>query len=149
MRLAVEKRKENLPAIASFHRSEEGYMLGRKLMQQFDINEQLLFVTGQVQEPAEHYEQHNGKMEAAIDFLQEQLPTCVMYEWGETEKGEPATVLYSIEKGLFTGWATIPQHIVPIDRTAFNWHICSDNEYIRAMLFRFADAHPEQCVLNC
>lgn len=149
MRLAVEKRKKNLPAIASFHRSEEGYMLGRKLMQQFDINEQLLFVTGQVLEPAEHYEQHNGKMEAAIDFLQEQLPTCVMYEWGETEKGEPATVLYSIEKGLFTGWAIIPQHVVPIDRTAFNWQTCSDNEYIRAMLFRFADAHPQQCVLNC
>lgn len=148
-RLAVEKRRKHLPAIASFHQQEAGYTMGRKLVQQFEIDERLLFATGQF---AEHLEEealqlHNQKMKEAMLFLQEEQPSFSYYQYGENETGQPQTVFYLLDKGSFAGIAVHEGHV------SLLWHDLwiikepsPDNDFIKAMLFRNAAMKPEYVI---
>jgi hypothetical protein len=84
-------------------------------------------------------------MQQAIDHLCEQLPNLHIYEWGESETGAPQTVHYFIRKGSFAGLLVTPGHALP-DREEILPQLepVSDNDYIKAMLFRFAEQHPKQ-----
>lgn len=148
-RLAVEKRRKHLPAIASFHQQEAGYTMGRKLVQQFEIDERLLFATGHFAENLEEeaLQLHNRKMKDAMFFLQEEQPSFCFYQFGENETGQPQTICYLLEKGCFAGLSIHDGH------AALSWsqiqaklEPAPDNDFIKAMLFRSAASKQEYVI---
>ncbi|HSC52178.1 MAG TPA: exonuclease domain-containing protein [Phnomibacter sp.] len=146
-RLLVEKRRKHLSAIASFHQLEAGYSIGRKLMYRFDIDERLLFATGTIPQSLLPEEEavHNQKMAEAIQCLREELPSLAVYEWGEDETGKPQTIYYSIQKGCYVGMGICAGHeLLPYHKVETIITAAADNDYIKAMLFRFATTHPGQ-----
>jgi DNA polymerase-3 subunit epsilon len=148
-RLAVEKRRKHRPAIVSFHQLEAGYLMGRQLMHRFDIDEQLLFVTGNIHPALDESDirLHNQKMQEAIAHLQHQQPSLHIFQRGESPTGTPQVVHYLIEKGRFAGMAvTEGEDIAKPEQVQSIITSMPDNEYVKAMLFRFAALHPEQAI---
>jgi DNA polymerase-3 subunit epsilon len=148
-RLAVEKRRKHLQAIASFHRVEEGYRAGRQLQQRFEIDEQLFFATAPANRPlsAEEIEQHNQKMQQAIEHLRSQLPDLLIADTGCDETGQPLTVVYVIEQGRFTGiYQTTDSSLPPADIIRAQKQVLPDNEYVKALLYRHVQGQPDAVI---
>jgi DNA polymerase-3 subunit epsilon len=148
-RLAVEKRRKHRPAIVSFHQLESGYLLGRQILHRFDIDEQLLFVTGNTKPLLDDNDirLHNQKMNDAIIYLRDQQPSLHIFQRGESQSGAPQVIHYFIQKGMFAGMLVTNGYTVPpaaeiMDRI----EALPDNEYVKAMLFRFAASNNENVI---
>lgn len=148
-RLAIEKRRKHRPAIVSFHQLEAGYMMGRQLMHRFDIDEQLLFVTGNMQPALDESDirLHNQKMQEAIAHLRQQQPSFHIFQRGQSPTGAPQVVHYLIEKGSFAGILVTEGDAIPTGtELRSSMAPVPDNEYIKAMLYRFAENNSENVV---
>lgn len=148
-RLAVEKRRKHRPAIVSFHQLEAGYILGRQIMHRFDIDEQLLFVTGNTKPSLNEIDiwLHNQKMQEAISYLREQQPSLHIFQRGESPTGAPQVIHYFIEKGMFAGMIVTDGDSIPLAaEIKASIDPLPDNEYVKAMLFRFAASHPDNVI---
>lgn len=149
IRLAVEKRRPYLPALAVFHRVEQCFQMARSLMDRFQIDERLLMATATVPDDlnAADVEVHNQATTKALSGLREQLSNCLLYEWGHTENGTPATIAYLLKAGAFAGWQIQEGHVIPDGGNIRpDFTILPDHEFAREMLKRFADLHPESMV---
>ena len=149
LRFAVEKKRKYLPAIHSFHRQEQGFSIARRLMDEFEIEEQLLFATSQatagIDEDARMI--HNRKVKAAINHLKMHLPTLAIVQQGSDEKGHPMQIGYLIEQGRFAGMGYVHEAIGN-DLQSFMDCMTTypDYDFIRSALLLHAERFPNDVI---
>jgi DNA polymerase-3 subunit epsilon len=148
IRLAVEKKRKHLPAIHSFHRMEEGFSIGRKLVGMFEMQEQLVFGSanaGQVDEA--FISSHNIKMKAAIHHLKTNLPGFAIVQKGQDEKGREVRVGYLIDKGVFAGMGYVDDEcVICFENFKSAMKVYPDYDFVRATLNSYAERNPGDVV---
>ena len=143
LRLFIEKKKKHLAPVYTFNLLHEGQVLLRKMIDEFKLNEALCFVNnpqpGEVSEPANNY---NEKVKQAIATLQDQLPTFLLSD-GDDEHAN----YFLMEKGRFVGMGPLSADMLKTeDIEAIRTTITAypDNDYIRGLIYQFADKHPHK-----
>ena len=143
LRLFIEKKKKHLSPVYTFNLLHEGKVLLKKMIDEFELNEGLCFVTsgGQVDAITEDPGHYNQKVNKAILSLQDQLPTFLLTD-GEDEKAN----YFLMERGRFVGMGQLPKDIVnnDIESIKSSLTIYPDNDYIRGLLYQYAEKHPEK-----
>ncbi|RYY42106.1 MAG: DNA polymerase III subunit epsilon, partial [Chitinophagaceae bacterium] len=90
IRLAIDKKKKNLPAHYHFNLLHEGLVLLMKMAEQFELDKKLCYIDKSplseqdlaFLDPPAHY---NGKVNQALKELEVQLPTFALVDDGLTE----------------------------------------------------------------
>jgi len=142
LRLFIEKKKKHLLPVYTFNLLHEGQVLLRKMISEFELNEALCFVNNPA--PADMEDKpalYNKKVKKAIQSLQEQLPTFLISD------GEDETANYFLmERGRFVGMGQLPKESIGenIESIKTNLTIYPDNDYIRGLIYQFAEKHPEK-----
>jgi DNA polymerase III subunit epsilon len=141
-RLFIERKKQHLHAVYTFNLLHEGQALLRKLITEYELNDGLCFVdksgTCVINEPAEEY---NGKVERAIQSMQQQLPSFVV-----TDTADESASYIVMERGKFIGMGRPQGKMEITDLESIKQHITiyPDNDYIRGLIYQFAEKYPAQ-----
>ena len=141
-RLFIERKKKQLAAVYTFNLLHEGQVLLKKLIGEYGLDEALCFVDRSgTTIPAEPPEAYNRKVEKAIASLQEQLPSFVL-----KDKEDDNCHVILIERGRFIGMGPFSNKISFADMDSIKQHITlyPDNDYIRGLVYQFAEKHPER-----
>ncbi len=148
LRLAIDKKKKNLPSIYCFNLLHEGQVLLRKMMEEFNLHEKLCYVDKtpfdardiEFTEPPTLY---NGKVKTAIETLQEQLPTFALIDEGINENEKLCFLIY---KGNFWGMGILQNNkkIADINFLMDTLHPYTDNDFIRNSIYNYAERNPEK-----
>ncbi len=149
-RLAIERKRKHLRPVHTFGLLWEGYRLLWKMIERHQLSPGLCFVdqTRDTREAAEQYDEplvYNRRVEQALQTLYEELPTFAVLGEG-VEAGQQSCLL--IEKGKFYGMGYVPlemkmKDVGKLKKVLTPYH---DNDFIRDMIYRFAEAHPRQMV---
>jgi DNA polymerase-3 subunit epsilon len=141
-RLFIERKKKQLAAVYTFNLLHEGQVLLKKLIDEFALSESLCFVdrTPGVA-PAESPDAYNRKVEQAVQSLYKQLPTFVLQD-----KDDDNCHLILIERGRFIGMGPYSDAISfsNMDSIKQNITLYPDNDYIRGLVYQFAEKYPER-----
>ncbi len=151
MRLAIDKKKKNIPALYVFNLLHEGLVMLKKMVEEFELNAKLCFLDKtpftitdyEFLEPPSLY---NGKVKKALEALNEQLPTFVVMDEGINAE---ENLCLLIERGSFWGMGYIPKKLKldsPIILKDY-LHPYADNDYIRNSIYSFAEANPHKKIL--
>lgn len=148
IRLAVEKKRKHLPALHSFHRMEEGFSIGRKLVNLFEMQEHLVFAGANATGiNKDMVSSHNIKMKAAIHHLKNNLPGFAIVQNGFDEKGREVKVGYLIDKGQFAGMGFVDEDSVSsYDHFKAAMQAYPDYDFVRATLYNYADRNPGEVI---
>jgi DNA polymerase-3 subunit epsilon len=148
IRLAVEKKRKHLPAIHSFYRMEEGFSISRKLINLFEMQEQLAFAGASATGvDALLVSSHNIKMKAAIHHLKNNLPAFAIVQKGFDEKGREVKVGYLIDKGGFAGMGFVDdESIGSFENFKAAMQVYQDYDFVRASLHNYAERNPGEVI---
>ena len=151
MRLAIDKKKKNVQALYVFNLLHEGLVLLKNMADEFELNAKLCFLDKtpftitdyEFLEPPVIY---NGKINKALEALNEQLPTFVVVDEGI--KAEEKLCLL-IERGSFWGMGYIPKKLKLQSSIELKNYLnpYADNDYIRNSIYSFAEANPHKKIL--
>ncbi|TWJ04751.1 DNA polymerase-3 subunit epsilon [Mucilaginibacter frigoritolerans] len=158
MRLAVDKHRKMTGAIYSCNTLFEGRTLLLKLIESFELCPKLCFIqnnnelcTGIHGENCACHggllpHEYNEKVEAAINELNEALPTFAIRDAGRTDD-EHSCLL--IEKGKFYGMGYISHYFNVDSLTQLKNHLTPypGNDYIRGMIAGYVTKFPERKVV--
>lgn len=150
LRLAIDKKKKNLPALCQFNLMYDGITLLRKMAEQFSLDLRLCHIdkttfTPEELELLDPPSDYNQKVMAALQELQKQLPTFAVMETG-AKKDELLCLL--MEKGSFWGMGYIDRQLkdAPVDTLKEKLQPYMDNNFIRNSLYAYAEANPAKRV---
>jgi DNA polymerase-3 subunit epsilon len=148
LRLAIDKKKKNLPALYHFNLLHEGLVMLKKMVDEFGLNHKLCYLDKTVlgEKDMEFLESpmyYNGKVKKALGALETQLPTFAIVDDG-IKKEEKLYLL--IERGSFWGMGFLPasQNIKNVYELKEQLEPYADNDFIRNSLYNFAEAYPEK-----
>ncbi|MEQ1554066.1 MAG: exonuclease domain-containing protein [Ferruginibacter sp.] len=151
MRLAIDKKQKNLPAVYSFNLLHEGQVLLRKMMEEFELNEKLCFVNKEAitikdLEYMEDPQFYNERVKNAIHTLQKQLPTFALLDDG-INKNEKLCFL--IEKGNFWGMGFIASdtNVKSLAILKEALQPFTDNDFIRNSIYNYVEENPHKKVI--
>jgi DNA polymerase-3 subunit epsilon len=93
-------------------------------------------------EPASHY---NTRVEEALQWLEEWLPTFAVVDAGN-ERDEQSCIL--MEKGKFYGMGYIPAGVGITSREELKTYLTRypENDYIRGLVYQFVERNPNKKV---
>jgi len=150
-RLAIDKKKKNLPALYNFNLLHEGLVLMRKMIDEFDLNDKLCYLDKTslseddlaFMDPPSVY---NKKVQNAVKKLNEQLPTFAIIDDG-LNNGEKICML--VERGSFYGMGYISDlsSASSLDSLKNVLQPYADNDFIRNSLYSFAEKFPHKKIL--
>jgi DNA polymerase III subunit epsilon len=157
LRLAIEKKKKNLPAHYNFNGLPEGWQILRKLVRQFELCPKLSFIQ-RGNEPCTGLSDHschgaciqresaaayNQRVNTALDSLHEVLPSFMIRDRGRNS-GEESCVL--IENGRFYGMGYLEKDVPVFDVDTLKEHLTRypENDYMRGLVYSFAEKWPEK-----
>lgn len=152
LRLAIDKKKKNLPALYQFNLLHEGIVLLKRMVDEFQLNHRLCFLDktplGENDIAYDEPASYNEKVRTAIASLEKQLPTFAIVDEGLTA-GEKLCLL--VERGSFWGMGYLPGS-QPMDdiytlKERLDPH--ADNDFIRNSIYSFADAYPSKKIVFC
>ncbi len=151
IRLAIDKKKKNLPHLYNFNLLNEGLVLLKKMAEEFELNARLCFIdkspfTKKEEAELETPDIYNLKIKKALAALTENLPTFVLVDEGVTEE-EKLCLL--VERGSFWGMGYLPRSF-SITSSAELKNLLNpyaDNDYIRNNIYSFAAANPGKRIL--
>lgn len=146
LRLAIDKKKKNIPPLYSFNLLHEGLVMLNRMVAEFELNQKLCFIdktpfTEHDYISLEPPDSYNVKIERAIGALEKQLPTFAVMDKG-LKKEEVLCLL--IERGSFWGMGYLPSStqvtccadlkslLVPY----------ADNDTIRNSIYSFVQQNP-------
>ena len=148
LRLMIDKKKKNLPYLYCFNLLHEGQVMLRKMIAEFGLDEKLCFLDKSVVnasdaveiESPEHY---NVKVKAALEALEQQLPTFAVLDQGKRD-GEKLCIL--IERGIFWGMGYLDEQleIHSAKELKHTLQPYADNDLIRNSIYSFVALHPEK-----
>lgn len=148
LRLAIDKKKKNLPRLYSFNLLQEGLVMLKKMVEQFGLHEKLCFIDKTpfsecdyaLLEPPVSY---NEKIKNAIKALEENLPTFAVVDKGIKE-AEKLCLL--IDRGSFWGMGYLPASMQVISTSGLKDLLIpyTDNDTIRNSIYSFVEQHPEK-----
>jgi len=151
MRLAIDKKKKHLPHIYNFNLLNEGLVLLKKMVEEFELDARLCFIdktpfTEKEDEALEPPGIYNQKIKKALDALTERLPTFALVDEGISEN-EKLCLL--IERGSFWGMGYLPKSFAISSSGELKNHLnpYADNDYIRNNIYSFAEANPHKRIL--
>lgn len=151
IRLAIDKKKKNLPALYSFNLLNEGQVLLKKMIAEFNLDARLCFIDKTAFEKnkpkkSEKPTTHNKKMNKAIKQLMLALPSFAIIDDGLT-KNEKLCIL--IDRGSFWGMGYLPEKFSITSSAELKSYLTpyADNDYIRNNIFNFAKANPHKKIL--
>ncbi len=151
MRLAIDKKKKNFPALYNFNLLHEGLVLLKNMVEEFQLNQKLCYLdkTPLAENDLEFLDTpmyYNGKVKTALSALSDQLPTFAIVDDGIT-KEEKLYLL--VERGSFWGMGYIPAalNINNVYELKEKLEPYSDNDFIRNSLYSFAAANPDKKIL--
>jgi DNA polymerase III subunit epsilon len=151
MRLAIDKKKKHLPHIYNFNLLNEGLVLLKKMVEEFELDARLCFIdktafSQKELESLESPELYNNKIKRALNALSVNLPTFALIDEGITED-EKLCLL--IERGSFWGMGYLPKSFAISNSGELKNHLnpYADNDYIRNNIYSFAEANPHKRIL--
>lgn len=147
-RLVIDKQKQQLQPIHSFGSLLEGRQVLKSLIDQFELCAKLCFIdqsggASLVDLKAEMPSIYNQRVNAAITYLEKQLPSFIIRE-DDLSGNEQSCVL--IEKGKFAGMGKVPKEVSFVTSEAVKKHmeILPENTFIRNLVFEYANKFPER-----
>jgi len=150
-RLAIDKKKKNLPALYNFNLLHEGQTLLKKMIEEFELNSKLCFIdktqfTEEDQAFLDPPMIYNGKVRTALQALDEQLPSFALVDEGISENEKLCLLM---ERGSFWGMGYIPGDIeINSSETLKTFlHPYPDNDYIRNSIYSFAATNPDKKIM--
>ena len=148
IRLAIDKKKKNIPHLYNFNLLHEGLVLVKKMVEEFDLNARLCFIdktpfTKKEHEQLEPPVIYNSKIKRALDALAENLPTFVLVDEGITEADKLCLL---VERGSFWGMGYLPKSfpIASSNELKDFLNPYADNDYIRNNIYSYAEANPHK-----
>lgn len=151
IRLAIDKKKKNLPALYSFNLLHEGMVLMKNMVDEFGLNAKLCFLdktgfTEKEQDELEPPSVYNTKIKMALEALNKNLPTFVLVDEGLADD-EKLCLL--VERGSFWGMGYLPKTFPVTSSIELKNYLnpYADNDYIRNNIYSFADANPGKRIL--
>lgn len=148
LRLAIDKKKKHLPHIYNFNLLNEGLVLLKKMVEEFELDARLCFIdktafTQNEIEALESPQLYNNKIKKALDALSLNLPTFALIDEGMAED-EKLCLL--VERGSFWGMGYLPKSFAISNsgelKNLLNPY--ADNDYIRNNIYSFAEANPHK-----
>jgi DNA polymerase-3 subunit epsilon len=146
LRMAIDKKKKNIPAIYSFNLLTEGHAMLKKIVAAFELNEKLCFIDKTALTAADRKAIapagiYNTKVKKALDALDKQLPTFAVIDEGIKDK-ERLCLL--VERGSFWGMGYLPPDTAVTSSAALKLFLDphADNDHIRNSIYAFAEANP-------
>lgn len=148
LRLAIDKRKKNFPALYHFNGINEGLVLLKKMIAEFGLDEKLCYVnkTSLTESDLHSIEVpvlYNARVRQAMEALEDQLPTFAVIDQG---KNEQETLCLLVERGSFWGMGYLPagkQFSNTLDMKQY-LNPYADNDTIRNSIYQFAELYPEK-----
>ena len=146
IRLAIDKKKKNLPHLYNFNLLNEGLVLLKNMVEEFELDTRLCFIdktafTNKESDELDPPAIYNLKIKKALHALAENLPTFVLIDEGITEE-EKLCLL--VERGSFWGMGYLPKSFTITSsgelKNLLNPY--SDNDYIRNNIYSYAQANP-------
>ncbi|MGN6296910.1 MAG: exonuclease domain-containing protein [Ginsengibacter sp.] len=155
IRLFIEKIRKNLKPICKFTSLSEGYSSLRRLVAEYHLCPKLCFLqSGNIEcqslahnacrgacEQRESAEEYNKRASECIRHLESSLPTFALLDDGLKQQ-EKSCIL--VEKGRFFGMGYLPFDINVrcVDDVKNYLTPYAENEYIRGMVFQYAEKYP-------
>ena len=159
LRLTIEKKKQNLTAYYSFNSLSEGWQILRKLVSQFELCPKLCFIqkgneacTGLIDNSChgaciqtESADNYNKRLRAALQSLQEMLPSFIIRDRGRNSSEESFVL---IENGRFygMGWLDKELQIQNLDSLKEQLTVYPENDYMRGLVYSYAEKWPDKKV---
>ncbi len=141
IRLGIEKKRKHLQPLYTFNLLQQGYILLRKLVKDFMLDEGLCFIDKKKEPLQEDPASYNQRVREGIETLQKQLPTFALLGNGKT--GDDQSCLL-IEQGRFYGMGYLPQQyaVSDINDLKLNLTQYPDNDYVRGLVYQYAEKNP-------
>lgn len=157
IRLAIDKKRKNVPALYTFSLKTEGFQLLKQLMQEHGLCPKLCFVqtdegdcTGmqegyckgaccQKEKPV----RYNKRVEKALESLRHHLPSFAIVDEDKRNGGSSCVLM---ENGRFYGMGELPagQPIHSLEQLKSLLRAYPENEYVRGLVYSFAEKEPEK-----
>lgn len=160
MRLAIDKKRKNLQPVYTFNLLTEGRNLLNQLIKQFQLCPKLCFIQNDEEvctgiqektckgacEKKESAAKYNKRVQKAIQYLDEFLPTFAVVDDGNHDQ-EQSCIL--IEKGRFYGMGYVPvgEGIGDIETLKTQLVQYPENDYIRGLIYSYLEKKPEKKLL--
>lgn len=148
IRLAIDRKKKNLPHLYAFNLLHEGLVLLQNMTEEFGLNEKLCFIdktpfSKPERDELEPPEAYNVKVKKALDALAEKLPSFAVVDEGITPE-EKLCLL--IERGCFWGMGYLPKTFTITSSCELKNMLnpYADNDLIRNNIYSFAEANPHK-----
>ena len=146
IRLAIDKKKKNIPQLYSFNLLHEGLVMLNKMVEEFGLHKKLCFIdktpfTENDYASLESSLTYNEKIKKAVKALEAQLPTFAVMDNGL--KNEEKLCLL-IERGSFWGMGYLPSSM-QVTCCADLKNILvpyADNDTIRNSIYSFVEQNP-------
>lgn len=149
-RLAIDKRRKNLPSLYNFNLLHEGLVMLRKMIDEFELHEKLCFLdkTPFTEKDLSFIDPphvYNGKIKRALEALNEQLPTFAVIDDG-LKVDEKLCLL--VEKGNFwgMGYLSSTQTLSTAAELKNFLQPYADNDTIRNSIYAFVENNPSKKV---
>lgn len=160
MRLAIDKKKRQLPPLYTFNWLGEGHRLMHQLVSRFELCPRLCFIQTdndpcmgfegnachgacEQKEPPANY---NRRVEEALHWLEQLLPSFALVGEGN-HTGEQSCIL--MEKGKFYGMGYLPNDVAIVNREQLKEYLVQypENDYIRGLIYQYSERFPQKKVL--
>ena len=147
-RLIIDKKKKHLQPIHSFGSLLEGRQLLKTLIDKFELCAKFCFIDMSagatlVQINNELPTEYNIKVNAAISYLESQLPSFVIRE--DIQDGNEQSCIL-VEKGKFAGMGNVLKETEFLTTESIKPHmeLFPENTYIRNLVYQYATKYPER-----
>lgn len=151
LRLAIDKKKKNIPSLYSFNMLHEGLVMLKKMVEEFALHEKLCFIdktafTEDEYQALETPNSYNEKINKALLALDKQLPTFAVVDNG-IRKEEKLCLL--VEKGSFWGMGYVQvDTVLTCSADLKNLLVpYADNDTIRNSIYSFVAQNPGKQIL--
>ncbi|MEO5998204.1 MAG: exonuclease domain-containing protein [Chitinophagaceae bacterium] len=141
VRLGIEKKRKHLQPLYTFNMLQQGYLLLRKLVKEFMLDEGLCYIDKQKEITTEDPVIYNQRVLEAIKTLHQQLPTFALLGNGKSTTEQSCLL---IERGRFYGMGYLPQpyNVSDINELKLSLTQYPDNDYVRGLVYQYAEKNP-------
>jgi DNA polymerase-3 subunit epsilon len=147
-RLAIDKKKKNVPSLYCFNLLHEGLVMLKKMAEEFELHEKLCFIDKTPFSELDYISlesplTYNQKIKNAVEALEEKLPTFAVIDKGIKEE-EKLCLL--IKRGSFWGMGYMPSNTVITSTAELKTYLnpYADNDTIRNSIYSVIEKNPDK-----